>query len=97
MKPIPSLAPLGWLYGCGMRLRNLFFEKGIFRSHDVGVPVISVGNITAGGTGKTPVVDFLVRHFLEKGKRVAVVSRVYVRSTGGTVVVSDGKEILATV
>ena len=96
MKPIPSLTPLGWLYGCGMLLRNLFFEKGIFRSHDVGVPVISVGNITAGGTGKTPVVDFLARHFLEKGKRVAVVSRGYGRSSSGMIVVSDGKEILAT-
>jgi len=96
MKPIPLLAPFGWLYGCGTRLRNVFFETGIFQSYDVGVPVISVGNITAGGTGKTPVVDLLVRYFIEKGKRVTVVSRGYGRSTKGTVVVADGKSILAT-
>jgi tetraacyldisaccharide 4'-kinase len=96
-KPIPALAPFGWLYECGMRLRNFFFDKGIFRSVAVGVPVVSVGNVTAGGTGKTPIADLVVKQLLEKEKRVAVVSRGYGRKTMGTVVVSNGKRILATV
>ncbi|MCX6138746.1 MAG: tetraacyldisaccharide 4'-kinase [Ignavibacteriales bacterium] len=96
MKPIPALAPLGWLYESGMRLRNIFFDRGVFRSVAVKVPVISVGNMTAGGTGKTPITDLIVRQLLEKGKRVAVVSRGYGRKSSGTIVVSNGKQITAT-
>jgi tetraacyldisaccharide 4'-kinase len=96
MKPLPSLLPLSWIYGCGIVLRNMFFEKGIFRSTDVGVPVISVGNLTAGGTGKTPLVDLIARTLLNKGLRVAIVSRGYGRRTRGAVVVSDGQQIRAT-
>ena len=54
------------------------------------MPVVSVGNLTVGGTGKTPFVEYLVRYFLQQQKKVAVVSRGYKRRTRGTVVVSDG-------
>jgi len=59
------------------------------------VPVVSVGNITTGGTGKTPVVEWIVRHFLNQNLKVAVVSRGYRRTSRGTVVVSDGRSVLA--
>ncbi len=95
MKPHWLFMPLVPLYGVVMMLRNWFFEIGIFQSVDVGVPVISVGNITAGGTGKTPIVKSVVSILIESGKHVAIISRGYGRSSRGTIVVSDGKNILA--
>lgn len=62
----------------------------------VSVPVISVGNITAGGTGKTPFVELLVKLLTLKGNKVAVVSRGYRRRSSGTVIVSDGHALLET-
>ncbi len=88
------LYPLSIVYGTIIFIRNLFFDIGIFRISKTGVPVISVGNLTAGGTGKTPVVEFILRYLLKKGLRVAVISRGYKRTTKGTVVVSDGESIL---
>ncbi len=89
--------PLVPLYGVVTMLRNWFFDIGIFQSVDVGVPVISVGNITAGGTGKTPIVKSVAAILLESGKNVAIISRGYGRRTSGTVIVSNGKNILADV
>jgi tetraacyldisaccharide 4'-kinase len=57
--------------------------------------VISVGNITVGGTGKTPLVEYIVRHCLARGRRVAVVSRGFRRASRGLVIVSDGHSVLA--
>lgn len=74
-----------------MRLRNRAYDQGYLRSVRIPVPVISVGNITAGGTGKTPVVERLVEYYLRSGIRTAVVSRGYKRTSTGSVVVSDGK------
>lgn len=82
------------LYGSAMRLRALCYSSGIFRSRKLGRPVVSVGNLTLGGTGKTPMVAFLARYFLSRGKRVAVLSRGYGGSCHGTThIVSDGREI----
>lgn len=71
------LLPLGWLYGGLMQLRALMYRIGIFASYRASVPVISIGNLSVGGTGKTPVVDHLIRYCLSLDKRVAVVSRGY--------------------
>lgn len=90
------LLPISWLYGLFVVLRNACYDLRLFRIRSVGAPVISVGNITVGGTGKTPLVEFLVRRLLDEGLRVAVLSRGYKRSTGGTLVVSDGNSLLAT-
>jgi len=71
------LSPLASLYHLASSIRVLSYRFGLFRSYKAGVPVISVGNLSVGGTGKTPVVDHIVRHLAGRGKRVAVVSRGY--------------------
>ena len=87
---------LSAIYGAAVRRRNRAFDSGRWPAARVGVPVVSVGNITAGGTGKTPVVAFLAARLLVRGVRVAVVSRGYRRKTPGTVVVSDGRGRIVT-
>lgn len=91
-------APFGWLYGAGMKIRNSLYAKGIFKSEDLKVPVISVGNITVGGTGKTPLVAHIAEILADKGEKVCVLSRGYKRENESKrVVVSDGENIFATV
>ena len=89
------LLPLSWLYGAAMACRNKAFDLGLLNSEDVGVPVISVGNMTMGGVGKTPLVEYIVGMCLAKARKVAVVSRGYRRSSQGVVMVSDGRKLLA--
>ncbi len=79
------LLPLSWLYGLGVKLRNFAFETGILKSRAYDVPVISVGNITVGGTGKTPHVEYLIKH-LKELFRVAVLSRGYKRKSRGFII-----------
>ncbi|MBC8353532.1 MAG: tetraacyldisaccharide 4'-kinase [Planctomycetes bacterium] len=69
-------------YGCAVRWRNWRFTTGKREVHQVAVPVISVGNLTVGGTGKTPMVEWLARWFRERGVRVALVSRGYGAEAG---------------
>ena len=71
------LIPLGWLYGIIAWLRVRCYRLGILRSWRPPVPVVSVGNLAVGGTGKTPTVDAVAKHFLAAGRRVAIVSRGY--------------------
>jgi tetraacyldisaccharide 4'-kinase len=71
------LCGLSVLYGLAVRARNKAFDWGVKKTHDAPVPVVSVGNITTGGTGKTPFVAFLGSWFTERGCRVAFVSRGY--------------------
>lgn len=88
------LYPISILYGLVVRLRLLLYKAGIFKTKKLPCPVISVGNITVGGTGKTPVAIFIAGLLSAQGKKVAVLSRGYGRSTGGIAVVSDGEKIL---
>lgn len=90
------LLPFSLLFWLGVTIRNWFFDIGILKTTKVGVPVISIGNISAGGVGKTPIVEMLIEK-LSGGKRIAVLSRGYGRKSKGTVVVNDGKGNLATV
>ena len=83
-----KLLPLSWLYGLGVGFRNLLFEMGILKSRPYSTPVISVGNITVGGTGKTPHVEYLIRLLKDRAK-VAVLSRGYKRKTSGFVLAGD--------
>lgn len=79
-----GLLPLSWLYGLGVMVRNELFELGVLKSRSFDVPVISVGNITVGGSGKTPHVEYLVR-LLKDVSQVAVLSRGYKRKSTGYV------------
>ena len=78
------LLPLSWLYGIGVGIRNSLFDLGILKSRSFDVPVISVGNITVGGSGKTPHVEYLIE-LLRKHAKVAVLSRGYKRKSKGYV------------
>lgn len=78
------LLPLSWLYGIGVGIRNSLFDLGILKSRSFDVPVISVGNITVGGSGKTPHVEYLIE-LLRKRAKVAVLSRGYKRKSKGYV------------
>ncbi len=81
-RPNYWLTPLAWLYGAAIRLRNFLYDHGTLKQETYPVPIICVGNITVGGTGKTPHVEFLIR-LLSPHYRVAVVSRGYKRKSGG--------------
>jgi tetraacyldisaccharide 4'-kinase len=71
------LAPLSFLYGAIIGLRSVLYRLGLRHTVRVGVPVIVVGNLTVGGTGKTPLVAWLSQHLAACGMRVAIVSRGY--------------------
>jgi tetraacyldisaccharide 4'-kinase len=84
-------------YGVVARLRALLYDWGWFAQRRLPVPVLSVGNLTLGGTGKTPVVILLVDWLLARGKRVAILSRGYRRtSTAPYVLVSNGERLLVS-
>ena len=80
-------------YGIGSGLKNKLYDKGILKPHKVDAFVISVGNLTTGGVGKTPVVAEIAKYLMEKGEKTAIISRGY----GGKLsnkninVISDGK------
>lgn len=71
------LYPLSKIYGFVVKTRIFFYKRGILKCVRLPVPVISVGNITVGGTGKTPIVEYLSVYLQKKGKRVAILSRGY--------------------
>jgi tetraacyldisaccharide 4'-kinase len=86
------LSPLGAFYGLGNLLHRLAYSSGLARKHKMPVPVISVGNITVGGTGKTPVVISIAQYFIQRGIKTAIISRGYKRpSNQGVVVVGNGR------
>ena len=71
------LTPLSWLYCAIVCMRRKAYEIGLLRATDVGVPVIVVGNITVGGTGKTPLVIWLAQYLRDSGYRPGIISRGY--------------------
>ena len=77
-----SLLPLSWLYGVVVKFRNWLFDRKILKQREFDIPVICVGNITVGGTGKTPHIEYLVRLLSPKYK-IAVLSRGYKRKSRG--------------
>ncbi len=76
------LFPFAWLYGLIIKIRNVWFDKGILTTQTFSVPTITVGNIAVGGTGKTPHVEYLVR-LLSENYKLAILSRGYKRKTKG--------------
>jgi tetraacyldisaccharide 4'-kinase len=85
------------LYGRLVANRNADYESGIKKSVKVTVPVVSVGNISTGGTGKTPMVQFIVRELQKAGYSPAVILRGYRRKSRGLCVVHNGERILCNV
>jgi len=77
------LLPFSWLYGMVVLLRNLLFDVGLLKSRTVDIPVICIGNLNTGGTGKTPHTEYLLSAL--SNYKTAVVSRGYGRNTSGIV------------
>ena len=76
------LAPLSLLYGVGVSLRDFFYRKGLLKGVEFDLPIISVGNLSVGGAGKTPHIEYLIR-LLQPFLNVATLSRGYKRKTKG--------------
>ncbi len=84
-----------FFYGLIMRVRQKFFDTGILKKGRLGVPVLVVGNLSVGGTGKTPLAAWIAKRLLTAGKRPVLISRGYTGALEGRVmVVSDGSELL---
>ena len=84
------LFPFAIIYGIVTGIRNYFFDIGLFRSTSFEKPIISVGNLSVGGTGKTPQIEYLIK-LLKTSYKVGVLSRGYGRKTKGFVLVNDTK------
>ena len=82
------LFPLAFLYWLITYIRNWLYDKGIFKSSSFDIPIIAVGNLSVGGTGKTPQIEYLIRLLSEKYK-VAVLSRGYKRTTEGFILADE--------
>jgi tetraacyldisaccharide 4'-kinase len=91
------LVPFIPLYAAAVALRNKFFDINFFKSKKADAAVISVGNITMGGSGKTPSVIYLLNLLKNNGYNPGVLSRGYGRRTKGYLLVSEGKGILTGV
>src|SRR5262249_25272096 len=86
---LPSL-----LYRGGVRLRNALYDGGVVTPARLPWPVVSIGNLTVGGSGKTPITSYLAGALLARGFRVGIASRGYGRVGGDPVLVSDGRGVL---
>lgn len=99
------LKALSFLFAFVVSVRYLLYKSGILRRYPLGIQVISIGNVTAGGTGKTPVTELFARTLAAKGRKVAILSRGYRRKEASwwqrmftqvidpPLVVSDGKRV----
>lgn len=88
--------PLSWLYTFGVAIRHILYNEHLLPSSAVEVPTICVGNLAVGGTGKTPMVEYLVRLLLANGYHPAVLSRGYKRPTRGFVL-ADAQATVETI
>ncbi|MGB1042835.1 MAG: tetraacyldisaccharide 4'-kinase [Tenacibaculum sp.] len=82
------LFPFAVLYDIITSIRNWFFDIGVLKATSFTIPVIAVGNLSVGGTGKTPQIEYLIR-LLKQRKRIAVLSRGYKRKTKGFQIIND--------
>ncbi|HSE18240.1 MAG TPA: tetraacyldisaccharide 4'-kinase [Pyrinomonadaceae bacterium] len=91
------LPPLSLLYGAVTRTRLSLYRRGTFQTTRLDRPVISIGNITTGGTGKTPLVEYVAKLIAAQGKKVCILTRGYGRKDPHLqVIVSDGYDVLAS-
>ena len=89
------MSPFALLYGIGISIRNLFYQLGLLKEVGFNLPIISVGNLTMGGTGKTPHVEYLIQ-WLSQYLNVAILSRGYKRKTKGFLEVAQRSKVDAT-
>lgn len=87
------LIPISFLYGIGVWLRNRLFDWGVLHSEQYPIPVICIGNLSVGGTGKTPHTEYIIRLLKDK-YRIAVLSRGYKRKTSGFILADSGSSCL---
>ena len=92
-KTYSILLPLSWFYELGVRFRNWLFNCGLLKSKSFNMPVISIGNITVGGTGKTPHTEYIIE-LLKDSYNVGVLSRGYKRKSKGFVRAEQGKSTI---
>ena len=83
------LFPFSVLYGIITSIRNILYNSGLIKSYEIPVHSICVGNLSVGGTGKSPLVIYIAKHLLSKGYNPAIVSRGYGRKSKGIVLVDD--------
>jgi tetraacyldisaccharide 4'-kinase len=88
MRPQKIFYPFGSLYGLIVKIRNRFYDKGWFNSETPPAYSICVGNLSVGGTGKTPMIEYLAEQFLKENKNIAVLARGYKRKTKGFIELS---------
>ncbi len=90
------LSPLGSLYGAFTRARISMYERGTFNTTRLERPVISIGNMTTGGTGKTPLVEWVARTLAHEGKKICILTRGYARKNPDRhVLVSDATQVFS--
>jgi len=82
-----------WLYELAVRLRIAAYETGYLKANRLEAVVVSVGNITLGGTGKTPLVDYIARYLGQEGYSVAILTRGYGRQSGGQIVLGESEAL----
>ncbi len=87
------LSPLALIYGLGVSLRNFFYSKNLLKGVEFDIPVISVGNLSVGGAGKTPHVEYLIR-LLKDYLQIATLSRGYKRKTKGFRIAQPGDTVI---
>jgi len=85
------LFPFSWLYGLIMFFRNYLYDNGILKSYKAPIPIIAVGNLSVGGTGKSPQIEYLIR--LLSSRSVAVLSRGYKRKSKGFVLADSTTKV----
>ncbi len=89
-----ALSGMSALYRAGIDGRNFMYSKGLLNSAALPVPVVSVGNLTVGGTGKTPLVEYIAGHLTASGKKVVILSRGYKARRNGTMRRNDEAAVL---
>ncbi|MGH7410223.1 MAG: tetraacyldisaccharide 4'-kinase [Candidatus Methylomirabilis sp.] len=88
------LGPASHVYGALVQLRTALFASGLAGVRRLPVPVVSVGNLVVGGSGKTPFVEMLARHLHERGHRVAIILRGYRGGSTKPMIICDGQRLL---
>jgi len=87
------LIPVSVIYSFIVTIRNKLYDIGIFKSKKISKPVISIGNISTGGTGKTPLTIHIAKYLLDRNVIVGIISRGYKRKSKEIIIVSDGENI----